>query len=291
MSINYSSNIIADVRCQSIFLVSGVGAYFLGFNLNFDVKARENILRFHDASAKIFVSAANTSQKILGVAFPESPVLIQSIKYSISRQYQFEIQLSASSLAAIEDMRNGGDLNFKLQLRGMASDLQNAEPAQDEIQMPVSQSDWIKHLKQAGFVDTLLFEIPVPPTSIEDALKTAVDHLKKARDLFLAGHYDETVAKCRIALEKAKTGANQDEQQSKAVKTFKGGDGQKMRTEERLLLLRETATHFTQLAHHDLSVDEISQYSRSDAQAILGVTASLLAHACSATIHMKMQGA
>lgn len=282
MSINYSSNIIADVRCQNVFLIPGVGVYFLGFNLNFDIKARENILRFHDASAKVFVSTTNTPQRTLGVAFPESPVLIQSVKYSNSRQSQFEIQLSASSLAAIENLRNGGDLSFKLQLRGMASDLQNSESVQDEIQIPVSQSDWIKHLKQAGFVDTLLFEIPVPPTSTNDALKTAVDHLKKARDLFLAGHYDETVAKCRLALDKVKAGTNQEERQLKAVKAFKSGDGQQMRTEERLLLLREAAAHFTQLAHHDLSVDEISQYSRADSLAVLGVTAALLAHACSA---------
>jgi len=145
----------------------------------------------------------------------------------------------------------------------------------------VNQSEWIRLLKAANYVEILIFEIPIPRFSTagsQASVAAAADHLQRARDLFLAGHYEETVGKCRLSLEAITKALAEEQQQSEAVATFTQRR-RDMSAKERLLLLREAARHYTHPAHHDVNGVPASAYSRTDAMTILGITAALLIHA------------
>lgn len=281
MSLNYQHKIIADARCTGVHLQGGIGLYLLRFSIYFDVKAHPDQLapfRFENVSARVFAGGAPSSQTLLGAADPEAPILLRTTtEYPSSTQLLFDVALSVSQLEALEAIRTGGDLYFKLHLYGESYGTHDPIPAHDDVHVHVNQTEWIRLLKQVGFSEIILFEVPLPAQSDDGIFRSAVDHLRKARDLFLAGHYDESVAKCRLAIENCAKAKGDEQQQGSAVKAYCDNRAA-MSTNERLLLIRAAVKHYTQLAHHDLD-DGVSGFRRSDASLILGMTAGLLAHA------------
>ena len=282
MSLNYQFKIIADARCTGVHLQDGIGLYLLRFSISFDVKAHPDQrvpFRFENVRARVFAGAAASSkQRFLGNADPEAPILIRTgAECPLQIQLLFDVAISAPQLEALEVIRNGGDLYFRLHLYGESYGAYDPSPASDDISVHVNQAEWIRILGQAGFAEIVLFEVPLPAQSDNGILKSAVDHLRKARDLFLAGHYVESVAKCRLAIESCEKAKGDEQQQSGAVKAY-CDKRMAMSTSERLLLIRAAVKHYTQLAHHDLD-NGVSCFCRSDASLILGMTAGLLAHA------------
>lgn len=279
MSFNYQHKVIADLRCTGVHLVEGIGFYLLRFSIHFDVKVHEDqTFRLENVRSSVFAGGAQSSQKLLGYAYPEAPILIRTTKYPSSPQLMFDLSLSPIQLAELETIRNGGDLHFKLHLYGESYGTHDPLPTHDDINVPVNQTDWIKLLKEVNFADIVLFEVPLPAQSQGGDSRSAVDHLRKARDLFLAGHYDEAIGKCRLAIEGFAKLQGDEQRQADAVAIYCKNRNE-MGVTERLLLVRAAIKHYTQLAHHDLATDSMSNFSRADASLILGMTAGLLAHA------------
>lgn len=281
MSLTYQNKIIADVSCTGAHLQGGIGLYVLRFSMCFNVKVHPDQVRpfrLENVRAKAFAGASSYPQTLLGDADPEAPILIRTGKeYPSSTQMLFDVGLSVSQLEALEAIRNGGDLYFKLHLYGESYGTHDPVPAHDDVQVHLNQTEWIRLLKQVGFADIVLFEVPLPAESDDATLRSAVEHLRKARDLFLAGHYDESIAKCRLAIESCATAKGDGQQQGSAVKAY-CDNRTAMSTNDRLLLIRAAVKHYTQLAHHDLD-EGASGFRRSDASLILGMTAGLLVHA------------
>lgn len=281
MALNYHHNIVADARCAGVHLQAGVGLYLLRFSMCFDVMVhpeQATPFRLENVRARVFAGGSPSAQMLLGDADPETPVLIRTGKeYPSSTQLLFDVVLSVYQLEALEAIRNGGDLYFKLHLYGESYGTHDPVPAHDDVHVHVAQTDWIKLLKQVGFAEIVLFEVPLPAQSDAGDFRSAVDHLRKARELFLAGHYDECVAKCRLAIENCAKAKMDDQQQGSAVKAY-CEKRTAMSADERLLLIRAAVKHYTQLAHHDLD-GGASGFRRSDASLIFGMTAGLLTHA------------
>ncbi len=91
MSLNYSNNIIADVRCTGSRLQKGVGQYLLQFVLLFEIRAwTDQVLRFENAIAKVSVGDSQSSFAVLGVPVPESPVFFRTTPNFRHLQWSFE---------------------------------------------------------------------------------------------------------------------------------------------------------------------------------------------------------
>lgn len=281
MSLDYQHKIIAEARCTGAHLQDGIGFYLLRFSMYFDVKIHPDQakpFRLENVRARVFAGGSPSPQMLLGDADPEAPILIRTGKeYPSSARLLFDVALSVSQLEALEAIRNGGDLYFKLHLYGESYGTHDPIPAHDDVQLHIAQTDWVKLLKQAKFAEIVLFEVPLPAQSDAGIIKSAIDHLRKAKDLFLAGHYDECVAKCRLAIENCAKAKQDSQQQGGAVQAY-CKNRNAMNADERLLMIRAAVKHYTQLAHHDLD-DGVSGFRRSDASLILGMTAGLLAHA------------
>jgi hypothetical protein len=187
MSINYSNQIIADVRCTGLNLLRGLGTYLLQFSLSFDVKAwADKQLHFKNASIKVLAGTSAASQLVVGFAVPELPVTLTTRTFAASQNYLFELAATSQQITALEETRNGGDLSFTLHLHGESYGDGDPLPTQDDIRYVARQSEWISLLNQAEFSNVLLFEIELPIIGMGEHLNSAVKHLKNAQDWSVA---------------------------------------------------------------------------------------------------------
>jgi hypothetical protein len=292
MAITYNGEVIAEVKCTAIMLQRGLGIYQLRFSIDFNVAGwADRELRFEDARMKVTVCEASNAQEYLGHALPELPLIVRTASHPNNFGILFDLPLTPSQLSALEGRRNGGDISCKLTLHGHAYGNGRPWPAHADFAAVATQSEWIKQLRLARYSDTLLFEVPMPFIADGGTMKTSIEYIRRARAFFDAGHYDETVSKCRLAIEAMAATDLEKARLMKAVKSFTSGGRREMSVTDRMLLLRETAKHYTQLAHHDLEIEQTSEYSRLDAVTILGITAALATHRSqSAGLNDEIQG-
>ena len=154
MSLTYSSKIIADLRCSGVHGQEGIGLYLLRFSISFDVKTHgSQTYRLENLRANVLAGSSQSQQKLLGYAEPEAAILIRTTEHPSSPQLLFDLSLSPSQLAELENIRNGGDLHFKLHFFGESYGTHDPLPAHDDVHVPVNQTEWIKLLKQINFAD------------------------------------------------------------------------------------------------------------------------------------------
>ena len=234
---------------------------------------------FKNAKAEIYVhSRLKNNLYFLGNAEPEKPLLIKTSPKNIDSFTIFNLVLNSYQLSILEDIRNGNDLYFKLKVYGETNGDQGKGTASDEIPFYVNQSQWLDLLKSINYGEFLLFEIPVPSITKSENLRAVVDLLNQARNHFLYGLYDETVATCRKALDSLTIILDDEDKQTEAKKQFKN-DKEHMSLEQRVLFIREALRHFTHLAHHVSEVGESFSFTRQEASFTLGSTAVIISFA------------
>ena len=123
MTINYESTQIADVRPGQISAAPGLGASLLRFTMVWSLHPRR------DQTYSIFgtylrVSAASEGSAeplYLGHAVPEVAWSEESRPgIPMDRPLMYHLTLHADQLLALEQIRQGRGLNFKIELRGNA---------------------------------------------------------------------------------------------------------------------------------------------------------------------------
>jgi hypothetical protein len=274
----HDNAIIADPRFVHASIQAGVGHYLLAFTIRFDTAVhRTGTYRLTSLQAKVQMTAPGKPAAMLGRAEVDSTAAIRADQFRHDADIIFELRLIPQQLQALEDIRDGGDLRFTLRISGQATKLGiKPAPAHEQVEAPVSQSEWIKELNNSGFSSSMLLEVPLTPTG---SSKVA-DQLLRARELYLAGHYDQVVAQCRKVLE-ALDDVN-PASTAKVDQLFQNGRGT-MSAKERLQFLRDVARHYTHPAHHADDKAVSASYSRKDAGMIMSITAALAAHAATAT--------
>lgn len=207
------------------------------------------------------------------VAQESSPELTSPYTYS----YLFYIDLLPLQIERIEDLRNGGDLEFVLQLSGIADGFWGLQSRIVQgVYFQANQSLWIKVLKDMKYQEFLLFEIPFPLENTSDELKQAIQYLDQAKDHLLKGHYDEVVGKCRPVLESVTKGLKEESDFQTAINAYCNGR-KEMTKNQRFLFLREAARHVCHPPHHPSDEPDGFSYTRVDAICVLGITAAILA--------------
>lgn len=130
-----------------------------------------------------------------------------------------------------------------------------------------------------------MFEVPLPLADDQRKRGAAVEHLGRARDLFLQGHYDDAVANCRKALEALARSLGDAKELRRVQDTGNDREARERFTvRERILAVRNATFQAANLANH-APPGATSDYGfrQSDVRLILAATAALIAHALQAT--------
>jgi HEPN domain-containing protein len=117
----------------------------------------------------------------------------------------------------IEELRAGRDVRLRITLYvtwlsitepgwTLSEPLIEAQGVQDRDRtaiIRIPQTDWLKILEGLSYGKIAVFEIETPPPPHDDALAEAIDNLSQARRLFDEGNYEESMVRCRKAIEAA----------------------------------------------------------------------------------------
>lgn len=205
----------------------------------------------------------------IGNGFIEGHPVIRWTEYSETEQLGFHFYLSGSQVDAIESCRCSRDIKFGVWLSGTVQYEGKPQNFSDRIEYVVQKQQWLEALKAMNYQESLLFELQMPKQddSIEDGFR---ELLKRAQSHIFNGHYQESVGLCRQAIEIVEKGRNDKNKATAAVSKYKD-NRHEMDSDERMLFLREGLKNITQLgAHHG------DEFSRNQAQAVLGMTVALL---------------
>jgi len=272
--------IFAKLELKSIHGSPGLGFYRLIARIDYTTHSKEPAeeVTVSNIGGTLWVCGEDTQDRFLGYLRREGPES-SLITYDHTRtgQLQFEIELDARRIEAIEEIRQGGDLKFTLNLYGIA------HSASDELQHNVNatlkyqanQSTWIEVLDQMGYRKTMLLEIPMLEEKVNPLFKEAVEHLKIAQTHLLKGHFRDAVGSCRDVLESLSKALNDERQLPETVKSWTTNT-RSMGKEERLRLIREAVKVLTHPARHADEVSALIDWGPEDARAVITMAALLL---------------
>ena len=264
------------------------------------------------ASAEMYAANATKMKGLtdestyLGLAAVE----ITSSQLAPSGETDWDVRLPIPHhvLQQVEDTRNGGDmmLILKIQFSGCSAP-QTGGPLQfthGSLRSGhygfcihrIPKSDWVATLKQLGYGDYYLVEIPLRSVPKQLHLKKAVAQLEVARNHFSDGNHADTLAALHKALERLAldSGATQPDQNGWDKVLAGCTDGKKR---EKLKHLLHRLSDFMHLGRHEHKDVELVELGRSDAefsiilvQATLGYLAKLAAARASSMNPRQLTG-
>lgn len=296
MSLTYNSRIIADAQVQGVFGLRGIGCYQLRFSLDFNLPnwgPHDETIVLSGLRAEIAVGANPGDFKLLGYAVPEAPLSLQTKEFPQRQPMLFLLDLSEQQLFALENMRNGGGLYFRVAVSGEARGSKDRQWAREEFRHEVTLSDWSRVLRDLGYSDVLVVGVELPKAELGHKLRPAVELVRQAHGDLIGGRYDSVVARCRQALESLRTVLGQKESIEGALDKFCKGPRKTMTKHERELLIGEAARHYAHLAHHVDQAGEQQWYSRGDATFLLAITAATISSevAGASAVYSELDGA
>lgn len=284
---NNAGYIMADIKLTSISGRPGLGVSRISLGCDFSFHASANPgTRIQELRCDVYIRGSTNNEMLLGAAFPESSPYLDTKKIAYQTQVFFCLDLDLRRIEAIEELRKGGDLTFRLILTGIAqpppsSSEQPSLVHEGNLSLLVNQRAWMDTLTAAGHGRFLLFEIPFPPSGARKELAEAIDHLEMAKHQFDLGHYDEAVTRCRRALDSLTAGLCDGEEVAKAKQDYFGDREirEDMPIKSRIMFLREVIKHVAHPAAHGEALGNQEHYNRHDARLMLGATAATLAYA------------
>lgn len=276
MSINVGSRIVAEARIQALTLRAVVGAYEIVFAIDININEQ------NDFSRRAFIVGARASIKTdgngampIGFARPESFLEIKQGRYSRRMTESLVLSLQPGQLAAIERLRDSGDVAFDLLVSAVGTDESGDYPVQDEWHIHVPRSDWIKKLDSAGARNILLLEVPLPLLDVPEGWADIAKNLKAAEENFRNGDYHGCVAACRNALEELGHQRFGTKDWAKPLLDRFANNRLAMTQKEREEAIWAAVRHYAHLAHHGGSEGGVLHYSRAEAQLVLTMVATL----------------
>ena len=189
-----------------------------------------------------------------------------------------EAEWGARRIEAIERIRLGGDLCFRLALYGVARSGREKSPQSvyASLEYRANQSTWIEVLKQIGYQKMMLLEIPVPGDDMGLQFPEVTKHIQTAQTHMLRGHFRDAVGSCRDVMESLSAVLNDERDQlPEAIKSWFNCT-RSMSKEERLRLVRRAFKILTHPARHADEVSTSIEWGPMDARVAVIMAAALL---------------
>ena len=214
-----------------------------------------------------------------GFARPEGRFEIQQHECQLTMTPSVVLPIQPSQLAAIENLRGTSALDFELQAAGFGINQHAEHEVQDAWRVHVPRSDWIKKLRDANARNILLLEVPLPLPGRSTKRTKIADKLQRAEEYFRNGDYHACVASCRpVVVELGQQKSKQKDWATQLLAWLASDHRNGMTKDQRAAALWGTARHYTHQTHHGTMEGGVADYSRDDAQLILILTASFVAH-------------
>jgi len=285
-----------DIQPGRLIGRPGLGFYRLGFIPRFVLQGKRigtdsphPASYVRDIKAEIYVRNKSQPGYLLGIACPESPLvlMLQPNKYEVSPL--FYLELDRVRLEAIERLRGGGDLWFRARWFGVVEGIHGPVSLQDpgHIELHANQSTWLAALHEMEYRASMLFEIPIPDDSDHPALKEAIGYLRAAEQDHRIGHSDDAIGDCRKALEALSKAVFEAEDVRKARQMYlrnpkdsgageEGGSRENMTIDQRFFAVYEALRHVTNLAPHAPPAGPDYRFARKDAAVVIAITSVLI---------------
>jgi hypothetical protein len=180
---------------------SGLGFYRLSFDIRLHIEAAEPAAAERLSTLFADVTAG---PKPLGraVAMPQQ-LPVRPVGYGNSSQLVLELDLDRSRLEALEDVRNGADLQLNMMVHCTLEDpAGNTRPHSQQVSNTINQGVWVRILEAMDYQQRMLLEVPVPDIQAPPELKDAVNLLARAQDAMARGDYRDAVGGCRDVVER-----------------------------------------------------------------------------------------
>lgn len=277
---------IAEINRPQVGLKPLLGAYELSFHFSLSgaQDEREKWAVIH--TARIQAKTNKSSIHDLGLAQLETPLSLKNDR-PINEHFTFYLTLAASQLSKLEDMRDGHDLEFKLMIKGRGGDGQHENAVHDEWRIEMPRSKWIGLLKQAGYMDIMLLEVPMlPKGQVSDEWIDIQHDLEEAQRHFLNREYAACVSQCRKVIEEAGHQSFGEGDWYNPLLKLLGTSPRStkkeeksrsdMNKEERQNAIWASLLHYTHQSHHGKSRGGEKSYTRKDAQVVLTLTATFV---------------
>lgn len=268
---NSTSNTIAEIRTIQIHGKRGVGNYALLFRLNLIPIGIHEEYVVRDSQLRVELQTIN-GNRILGWSNKDGTGVVHLNQYSGPHDVFFFMPLSTAQIEALEKQRAGGDLNIYVWFTGCLIQSGKLYDFSDGSAFSIPQQQWLATLGEMEFSRSLIFDIRffdkngAGSDSPEALLRNAWQHFHK-------GHYSDAVSHCRKAIEFVEQHNVDKVSASEAISKYKN-HREDMTVIERMLFLREALKNVTQLGIHYTGD---ADFSRRQAQAILGATIALVA--------------
>jgi hypothetical protein len=140
------------------------------------------------------------SRPYLGPFQPTTqPVILPAV--GVDHSLQLTLDITDRQLHLIAESRSTSGVQFWISLSGYAvQDGQHVPVGESQISHPVTQSDWISLLEQAGHRRFLLLELEAPDPLAHPDLAQAIDYFAQAQHRYLEGEWRLTVESLRQSL-------------------------------------------------------------------------------------------
>jgi|GEM_PF-2378627 len=282
--LTYDDKRFCTIDIDNISGQKGLGIYRFILNIKFlwDELTPETAITLDRMAVNLYARDKSGGTHYLGRLEHQShnfPKIINSKSYN-SENVQFEMELTSSRIEAIEELRQGKNINLEISLEGIAFKQGVDEPrrAHVSIRHCIKQSEWLEVIEQMKYQKTMVIEIPLFEESAIPGAKDINEHLMAAKNHMLHGNYREAVGSCRDVLEKLGDSLGDDKttliDEMSAKEYFNKSD--KMNKNERLRLVRRSVRFFSQPSRH---VDEVSSkynWNYIDARAMISFTSAIV---------------
>ena len=118
-----------------------------------------------------------------------------------TRTPTLRVCLQPNQVAALETLRDAGDLTFDLLFAGTATDHHGNQHVNGDCPIRVPRSEWLETLRGAGVRNVMLLEVPLPFEGVSEDWREVASNLQRAEEEYGNGNYRGCIASCRIAID------------------------------------------------------------------------------------------
>lgn len=275
MDLTVNNRIIAAIEIRPVQLSRLLGAYELVIPFSGTVHAAsDGIYRsLTIAGARIAIRAKSGQIVQIGRAVPDNGAIVRQYDNSSRVDFALKLPLQPYQLETLEAERDGADLHLAITLQARAvpnkQHCDDSEQYLGETPLTIPRSLWIEQLNQSRAASILLLEIHL---SDGDVRHPGERHLRRAKELFVAGDWRSCVSECRQFAEELG-----DDRLPAAIDMLSTGR-RCMTKQDREDILIAGLQHYGHIAAHSESRRGELEYSRADAKLALSLAASLAEH-------------
>ena len=266
--------IIADTQIKALDLRPVIRGYELAFRLELAMRpAGTGPHEVWILGAQVGVRGGGTRTQRCGFARPECVARWRQRDFPQSSTAILVLPMQPGQIAALEDVRGAGDLEFELTLAGRVSGAGQHIDIGVTLRHREARSDWIERLRNTGASDVLLIEVPMPLGDSSGQWDDVEAQLRRAEAQFRHGDYQGCVASCRTVVQEAGHLKYTHKRWSDRFLSRLANDRESMTREERERAMWSAVRHYTHQAHHAPGEGGVARYSRTEAQRVLVLAA------------------